>query len=67
MSAPELPPGTPAILTAGEVARIHRVDPKTVTKWAADEKVASIVMPGGPRRYPAAQFAEMLAVTGWPL
>ncbi len=35
------------LLKPGEVARMFRVDPKTVTRWAAAGKLASIKTPGG--------------------
>lgn len=39
------------LMTPGEVATVFRVDPKTVTRWAADGKIGSIRTPGGHRRY----------------
>lgn len=39
------------LLTPGEVALLFRVDPKTVTRWAAAGRVASILTPGGHRRF----------------
>jgi excisionase family DNA binding protein len=39
------------MLTPGEVAVMFRVDPKTVTRWAAAGKVPSIRTPGGHRRF----------------
>jgi predicted site-specific integrase-resolvase len=68
-TAPQLPPGCPALLSPAQVAALHGVDPKTVTRWAKDGKLKSIRNPGagGHRRYPAVQFAEVLAITGWPL
>lgn len=62
-----LPPGTPAILTASEVARLHRVDIKTVSLWAREGNITSVPTPGRAHRFPAAQFAELLNITGWPL
>lgn len=68
MTASALPPGTPAVLTPGEVARLYRVDIKTVGKWADSGKITAIRAGArGHRRYPAAQFADILAVTGWPV
>ncbi len=40
-----------ALLTPGEVARLFRVDPKTVTRWARDGKLSSLRTPGGHRRF----------------
>lgn len=39
------------LLTPGEVARMFRVDPKTVIRWAASGRIGSIRTPGGHRRF----------------
>jgi excisionase family DNA binding protein len=39
------------LLTPGEVAEVFRVDPKTVTRWAAAGRIGSIRTPGGHRRF----------------
>jgi excisionase family DNA binding protein len=44
------------LLTPGEVARILRVDPKTVTRWASQNRIASVRTPGGHRRFFAAEI-----------
>lgn len=45
-------PTTPErLLTPGEVAAVFRVDPKTVTRWAAAGRIKSIRTPGGHRRF----------------
>ncbi len=49
------------LLTPAQVARLYNVDPKTVTRWAKAGKVRSIRTPGGHRRFPAAQFAAVIA------
>ena len=49
------------LLTPSEVAKIFRVDPKTVTRWAKAGKLASIRTLGGHRRYHAAEVARLLA------
>jgi excisionase family DNA binding protein len=41
----------PDLMTPAEVAAVFRVDPKTVTRWAASGRIASIRTPGGHRRY----------------
>lgn len=41
----------PSLLTPSEVARMFRVDPKTVTRWAETGKLRSIRTMGGHRRY----------------
>lgn len=47
------PPAKPRerLLTPGEVAALFRVDPKTVTRWAAAGRLRSIRTPGGHRRF----------------
>ena len=52
---------TEPLLTPGEVAVMFRVDPKTVTRWARDGKLASIRTLGGHRRYPEAEVRARLA------
>lgn len=39
------------LLTPGEVADLFRVDPKTVTRWAAAGRITSVRTPGGHRRF----------------
>ncbi|HUR52319.1 MAG TPA: BldC family transcriptional regulator [Mycobacteriales bacterium] len=46
-----LPPQRDRLLTPGEVAALFRVDAKTVTRWAASGRIASIRTPGGHRRF----------------
>jgi len=48
------------LLTPGEVARMFRVDPKTVTRWARAGKIFAIKTPGGHRRFKASQITELL-------
>lgn len=50
----------PGLLTPSEVARLFRVDPKTVTRWAAAGRISSIRTPGGHRRYREAEVRAML-------
>lgn len=38
-------------MTSAEVAELFQVDPKTVTRWAQQGKIESIVTPGGRRRF----------------
>jgi excisionase family DNA binding protein len=40
------------LLTPGEVAKLLRVDPKTVTRWARAGLIECIKTPGGHRRFP---------------
>jgi excisionase family DNA binding protein len=39
------------LLTPAEVARIFRVDPKTVSRWAIAGKISSVRTLGGHRRF----------------
>lgn len=48
------------MLTPGEVAVLFRVDPKTVTRWAAAGRISSIRTPGGHRRFPASEVQALL-------
>lgn len=43
--------GDDPLLTPAEVAEIFRVDPKTVTRWAAAGRLGSIKTLGGHRRF----------------
>lgn len=49
------------LLTPGEVAALFRVDPKTVTRWAAAGRIGSIRTPGGHRRFRESEVNELLA------
>ena len=48
------------LLTPSEVARLFRVDPKTVTRWAAAGRINSIKTPGGHRRFRASEVRLLL-------
>lgn len=48
------------LLTPREVAVMFRVDPKTVTRWSAAGRLASIRTPGGHRRYHRAEIEALL-------
>lgn len=50
----------PEFLTPAEVAQIFRVDPKTVTRWAKQGKLASVRTVGGHRRYRRAEVMALL-------
>ncbi|TDC35674.1 BldC family transcriptional regulator [Micromonospora sp. 15K316] len=56
-------PGKPRdrLLTPGEVARLFRVDAKTVTRWAQAGLIGSIRTPGGHHRF---RESEVLALLG---
>lgn len=48
------------LLTPGEVAAMFRVDPKTVTRWAAAGRISSIRTPGGHRRFRELEVQALL-------
>ncbi len=48
------------LLTPGEVAALFRVDPKTVTRWAAKGRITSIRTPGGHRRFRESEVRALL-------
>lgn len=49
------------LMTPGEVASLFRVDPKTVTRWAAAGRVGSIKTPGGHRRFSEKEVRALYA------
>lgn len=51
-----------SLLTPGEVATLFRVDPKTVTRWAAAGRISSIRTPGGHRRFLESEVRGLLRV-----
>lgn len=58
--------GSPAIsneeslLTPYEAARLFRVDPKTIARWAETGKIPSTRTLGGHHRYPASRLRELM-------
>jgi excisionase family DNA binding protein len=48
------------LMTPGEVAALFRVDPKTVTRWAAAGRISSIRTPGGHRRFRESEVKALL-------
>ncbi len=58
--APPRPNDDEAVyLKTSEVARILRVSPKTVSRWATEGKLPHLVTLGGHRRYPAGAIREL--------
>jgi excisionase family DNA binding protein len=51
------------LLTPGEVATVCRVDPKTVTRWAAAGRLPSVRTPGNHRRFRKSDVDAMLGKT----
>lgn len=54
------------LLTPGEVASLFRVDPKTVTRWAASGRISSIRTPGGHRRFRESEVRALLSADDGP-
>jgi excisionase family DNA binding protein len=46
-------------ITTGEVARILRVSPKTVARWAKEGKLPHLVTLGGHRRFPSGPIYDL--------
>jgi excisionase family DNA binding protein len=51
------------LMTPEEVAKLFRVDPKTVTRWAARGRLRSTRTPGGHRRFRREHVAALLRET----
>jgi excisionase family DNA binding protein len=51
---------TEVLLTPSEVAKLFRVDPKTVTRWAKAGKITAIRTLGGHRRYRQSEVLVLL-------
>lgn len=51
------------LMTPSEVARVFRVDPKTVTRWAKDGKLACVRTLGGHRRFRKEDIEKLLKFT----
>lgn len=49
-----------SLLTPAEVAKLFRVDPKTVTRWAKAGKLTAVRTLGGHRRYRQSQVQSLL-------
>jgi excisionase family DNA binding protein len=56
----ELPEGYERLLSPRQVALIFGVDPKTVTRWAKQGRLKSVMTPGGHRRYSESQVSEFM-------
>jgi excisionase family DNA binding protein len=52
------------LLTPGEVAALFRVDPKTVSRWAAAGRIGSIRTLGGHRRFRESEVRALLEGEG---
>ena len=60
VSLDEIRAAAERLLTPGEVAALFRVDPKTVTRWAASGRITSIRTPGGHRRFRESEVRALL-------
>jgi excisionase family DNA binding protein len=58
---------TEPLLTPAEVARLFRVDPKTVTRWAKGGKLTSIRTLGGHRRFRESEVHALLNAPADPV
>lgn len=52
------------LLTPAEVARMFRVNPKTVTRWARSGKIQAIRTLGGHRRFRSSEVRAFLEQEG---
>jgi excisionase family DNA binding protein len=52
------------LLTPSEVAKLFRVDPKTVTRWAKAGKITAIRTLGGHRRYRQSEVLALMSNEG---
>lgn len=52
------------LLTAGEVARLFRVSPKTVSRWAILGRLNGIETPGGRWRFFESEVRALMAGRG---
>lgn len=50
------------LMTSGEIARIFRVDAKTVSRWADAGRLKTVRTPGGHRRFWRSDIAALLEV-----
>lgn len=56
----EKPASVGGLLTPSEVAKMFRVDPRTVTRWAQSGKLSSLSTLGGHRRYRRDEVERLL-------
>lgn len=54
-------PADNEFLTPAEVARLFRVDPKTVSRWASSGKIDSVRTLGGHRRFRVSEVERLIA------
>jgi excisionase family DNA binding protein len=51
----------PSYLRTSQVADLLQVSPKTVSRWAKEERLPFLRTLGGHRRYPEAEIRQLLA------
>jgi excisionase family DNA binding protein len=49
-----------SLLTPSEVAKLFKVDPKTVTRWSNNGKITCVKTAGGHRRYKLEEVQKLL-------
>jgi excisionase family DNA binding protein len=54
----------PEYLKTSEVARMLHVSPKTVSRWAKEDKIPHVRTLGGHRRFPARDIRELAGRLG---
>lgn len=52
---------TNEFLRTAEVARLLHVSPKTISRWAKEEKLPFVMTLGGHRRFPAQPIMQIVA------
>lgn len=57
---PTVPEDPGRLLTPAEVAALFRVDPKTVSRWAARGRIRRIRTPGGHSRFYENEVKKLL-------
>lgn len=58
---PYRPGEVPEHLTPAEVRALFRVAGSTIRRWEGEGRITAARTPGRHRRYPSAQFAEVIA------
>ncbi len=59
MAEPQAGSTNDIYIRTAEAARILRVSPKTVSRWAKEGKIPHVLTLGGHRRFPASAIEEL--------
>ncbi len=59
MATPDAMPTDGMYIKTADVARILRVSPKTVSRWAREGKLPHLVTLGGHRRFPEGEIRDL--------